>query len=108
MARHGMKTLVRVWQDFTTELESQYVDWDNGSFILEVDDPAQQALFWSKRDLRLSVYNTDDLIWVVRRVDINPGAIRVYCEPFIDYMRRCILPDSKLIGLWLNAERQHA
>lgn len=99
--------LVRLWLGTETELPNAFVEWDDGVFRLPNDDPMAEAL-WSQPAgaFRVIVTSTDELMWVVDRIDRSWDHISVVCVPYIKWLRTRILPDEALIDLWLKAENR--
>ena len=103
-------TLVRVWNGYQEELASAWVQWEGCGFSLPSGNPLGRLLFeYAHLDAhRLTVYSTEELLWVIREVNVGgSGTYDVYCEPFIDRLRKSLLSDDYLVWLWLDAEQRH-
>jgi len=102
-------TLVRLWRGTDTELPNAFVAWDAGKFTIPIDHLMAFELWrGSLTDYRFSVASTDELLWVIDRIEQKEltGLLHVFCKPYIEHLRGCIVSDEYLVWAWLEAEKQ--
>lgn len=102
------KKLVRVWDRNYTLRGQQFVAWNKGTFTIPADDPMAVEL-WHNSEVRhqITVESTSEMGWWVERMDLaKDGTLIVTCTPHVDVLRKCTIPDWKLVEDWLEAEKQ--
>lgn len=102
------RRLVRAWDRNYNLRGQQFVAWNQGTFTIAADDPMAVEL-WDNREAnhQITVESTTEMVWWIERMDrMKDGTLVVTCQPHVDILRKCIIPDWKLVEDWLEAEKQ--
>lgn len=102
------RRLARAWDRNYNLRGLQFVAWNAGTFTIPADDPMAVEL-WENRELnhQITVISTSEVAWWIDRMDrTTDGLLVVSCRPHVDVLRKCIIPDWKLVEDWLEAERR--
>lgn len=110
-----LPTLVRLWVDgYQSDPITAFVDgWGSGRFTITPEHPfAEFVTAFPIPQAPLTVYGTDELEWVVDRVDTDHTAYgpeyTVTCKPRVNVLRQSLISDEYLCWLWLDAEKRFA
>jgi hypothetical protein len=105
--------LIRIWDRDYNLCGQLFAEWDNGTFTVPTNSPEGIMLWRDATEKRcaprqITVERTDEFAWWVEsmaRKD-NNDTFTVHCRPHLDFLRDCVVPDVKLVELWLAAEKK--
>jgi hypothetical protein len=105
-------TLVRCWRGYHDECPGAFVYWRDGEFEIRDDDPMARELWRNMTanrgvEYRLTVYDTDELLWDIDSMSKMGFSFIVRCTPHIRRLRAALASDEYLTECWLAAEKNH-